>query len=284
MLWINDRIDNNQEVIMGRKGFDWSDDAIERLERVPAGFMRDMTKKRIEGYAKEIGVNEISLDVADSGISAAREAMSSMMGGQSPMGGQPPVVAEQEAAVNNPDKTADSGDSDNVAYYFCDICGYTVKAYPPDECPICRADTSKFRLVENKDEHVTSSSGRALEWTPDATERIANTPEGFMRDMTKWRIEALARKKGSATVTVALIEEKYKLWGNESVKITETLSWSDDAKEKIGRIPSVVRGMVIKEVENEAERCGANTVTPDLLTRVRNKWSSSGEFHSDLAS
>ncbi len=149
-----------------------------------------------------------------------------------------------------------------------------------DECPICKAAKEKFKLVENKKELVTPASGRVLGWTPEANERMENVPEGFMREMTKWRIEAFVRKNGSLKVTKELIEQKYEYWGEGSKKITKELSWDDEATKKIEKIPSFVRGMVIKEVENEARRKGQDVVTQETLTSVRDKWGSSMEFHS----
>ena len=103
-----------------------------------------------------------------------------------------------------------------------------------------------------------------------------------MRDMTKWRIEAFVRKSGSPQVTEELIEQKYQYWGEGSKKIVKELAWNKEAKEKIEKIPPFVRGMVIKEVENEAKRKGEKTVTQEILSSVRTKWSHSMEFHSEF--
>jgi len=170
----------------------------------------------------------------------------------------------------------------NVDYYHCDVCGYTIKGYVPDECPICRANSEKFSLVENKEELVTPYSGRVLDWTSGAIKRLAQTPEGFMRDMTKWRIESFVRRSGSLNVIEELIEKKYKYWGEGSKKITKEMEWEQEAQDKINRIPSFVRGMVIKEVERQAQKNGKTKVTLATLSSVSQKWSSGMEFHTDL--
>ena len=135
--------------------------------------------------------------------------------------------------------------------------------------------------MEDKKEFVTPSSGKVLEWTEEAQQRLQNIPEGFMREMTKWRIEAFVRKSGSPQVTEELIEQKYQYWGEGSKKIEKELAWNKEAIEKIEKIPPFVRGMVIKEVENEAKKRGEKTVTPETLSSVRTKWSHSMEFHSE---
>lgn len=250
--------------------FQWTTDAQARLERVPEGFMRNMTKSRIEQYAEKLGVNEITLEVAENGISGAKDMMTSMMDTR---------TTEKEIAVK---EEVHFKIDENIDYYHCNVCGYTIKGYPPDECPICRANSEKFSLVENKEELVTPSSGKVLDWTSGAIERLSKTPEGFMRDMTKWRIESFVRKSGSPKVIEELIEKQYKYWGEGSKKIMKEMEWEQEAQEKINRIPSFVRGMVIKEIEREAQKNGETTVTLATLSSVSNKWSSSMEFHTDL--
>lgn len=59
--------------------FEWTDEAVERLSRVPAGFMRDLTRTRIEAYAQERGSLAISLDLVEKGIEYGRQMMSGLI-------------------------------------------------------------------------------------------------------------------------------------------------------------------------------------------------------------
>lgn len=67
-------------VIQG-DGFSWSEEALARLRRVPAGFMRDGTRAKIEEYAKKKNVSEITLTVAEAGIEEAKRLMAEMITG-----------------------------------------------------------------------------------------------------------------------------------------------------------------------------------------------------------
>lgn len=49
--------------------------------------------------------------------------------------------------------------------------------------------------------------GTTLTWTPEAEQRLARVPAGFMRNMTQTRIEDLARAKGCEVVTLDIAEE-----------------------------------------------------------------------------
>jgi nucleotide-binding universal stress UspA family protein len=53
----------------------WTEAAVERLNRVPAGFMRDITKNKIEGVAREKGMMQITLELAEEGIGIAKKMM-----------------------------------------------------------------------------------------------------------------------------------------------------------------------------------------------------------------
>jgi nucleotide-binding universal stress UspA family protein len=61
--------------------FTWTEDATARLNRVPAGFMRDMTREEIEKVAAEKGVTTIDLAVCEEGIGHARETMNEVIAG-----------------------------------------------------------------------------------------------------------------------------------------------------------------------------------------------------------
>src|SRR5437660_3582044 len=61
--------------------FAWTEDATVRLNRVPAGFMRDMTREEIERVATAKGVTTIDLAVCEEGIGHARETMNEVIAG-----------------------------------------------------------------------------------------------------------------------------------------------------------------------------------------------------------
>ncbi len=61
--------------------FTWTDDATARLNRVPAGFMRDMTREEVERAASSKGVTVIDLVVCEEGIGHARETMNEVIAG-----------------------------------------------------------------------------------------------------------------------------------------------------------------------------------------------------------
>jgi len=86
--------------------FDWSDDAAQRVLRVPAGFMRDRTQRRIEELAAEKGAAAIDLDLVEEGIEHGRRMMAEMIGQQE-------ATAKQAARSNGGNgKTAEATDAE----------------------------------------------------------------------------------------------------------------------------------------------------------------------------
>ena len=61
--------------------YTWTEEATARLNRVPAGFMRDMTREEIERVAQAKGVTTIDLAVCEEGIGHARETMNEVIAG-----------------------------------------------------------------------------------------------------------------------------------------------------------------------------------------------------------
>jgi radical SAM protein with 4Fe4S-binding SPASM domain len=66
----------------------------------------------------------------------------------------------------------------------------------------------------------------------------------------------------------ALVEQLREIaYGQEFAPV---LAWSDAARARVDRIPSFVRGVVMKRVEDYARRQGRREVTPELLGEIRN--------------
>ena len=65
----------------------------------------------------------------------------------------------------------------------------------------------------------------------------------------------------------AVIEPQHEVsYGQE---FTPALTWSAAARSRLDRIPSFVRGVVAKRVEDWARERGLHEVTPELLGEIR---------------
>jgi nucleotide-binding universal stress UspA family protein len=89
--------------------FDWTDEAVQRIFRVPAGFMRNKTQERVEELARERAVTSIDLALVEDGIEFGKKMMAEMIatysGPSSTAAATPPPSPEasaRQAAVTKP--------------------------------------------------------------------------------------------------------------------------------------------------------------------------------------
>jgi nucleotide-binding universal stress UspA family protein len=82
--------------------YDWTPDAVARVLRVPAGFMRNMTQERIEGLAKEREAASIDLALVEAGIELGKAMMAEMIANYP----KPGAAAKPEPALGSQAKPA----------------------------------------------------------------------------------------------------------------------------------------------------------------------------------
>ena len=93
--------------------------AVERVLRVPAGFMRNRTQDRIEELAAERSVTEIDLEIVEDGIEIGRQMMAQMITNYEAN----PEAARKELADSdgNGERTGDGGNGRKVETFATDI-------------------------------------------------------------------------------------------------------------------------------------------------------------------
>ncbi len=278
----------------------WTPEGKARIEKVPVGFMRDATRQHIENYAFSNKITNITLEVAEAGIAKATEEMESVLSGassleeirekMSQMAGAEEVAAPQEKSFHFcgmcghvvrevpqscPICEAKKGRflfmEEAVDYFICMVCSLVTKKVSPEHCSLCGAGGEYGLKLERKESPV-KDDGTLMRWTEDASQILSEIPEGFMRDMTRWRIEADARKKGIREVDPSVVKNKYTQWAQVSRKVERRLAWDDDAISRIAIIPSFVRGTVVNEIEACASEKGLSKVTTTLLNEVTKRW------------
>lgn len=122
-------------------------------------------------------------------------------------------------------------------------------------------------------------AANGIRWSQQAQEKIEQVPQGMMRELTRQRVEELAKHQGERTITPELLETKYAQWAQGSAKAQSELTWMPEAKERMERVPPFIRGMVVKSIEGYARMKGATEVTPELVDKAKAHWESTGDFH-----
>ena len=128
----------------GSKDFAWTPEAIERLERAPKGFMRNISRNMTENLARERGVTDIDLVLVEDSLSGARTTMEDVITGK---------VSIADLARNTGEKIeAENGEVPHppmTVTMVCTVCHEeTQGVQPPEECPVCGAPPEDFEAKE----------------------------------------------------------------------------------------------------------------------------------------
>ncbi len=124
----------------GSKEFTWTDDAIERLNRAPKGFMRNISRNMTEKLARERGTTQIDLALVEDSLTGARTTMEDVITGK---------VSIADLARDTGEKIeAEDGEAPHppmTVTMVCTTCGEEMEGVqPPEECPVCGAPGEDF--------------------------------------------------------------------------------------------------------------------------------------------
>ena len=123
-------------------------------------------------------------------------------------------------------------------------------------------------------------SEHELPWDPEAEVVLERVPEGFMRNLTAQRTEARAQRLGHSRITREVVEDQFANWQKHSKEVTRTMVWEAGAYELIASAPSVVRGMIVREIEAGAKRDSLAEVSTEYVEAARGQWRETGVFHA----
>jgi nucleotide-binding universal stress UspA family protein len=224
----------------------WQAAALARLMRVPEGFMREKSKQRIENYALENGHSEITLETAEAGLAAARQAMEQAMGG-----------GDQGSTATKP--APQPGTAANTTQ---------------SKCPFAK-------MMNQSPAQASGSQAPELSWQQKARDRLRGIPRGFCREMTIKATESIARQSGRAEIDVDFVQQVMQTFKSGAAAVSETMPWDSDARIRISRAPDMVRGMLVREIEGWAQRNGEDRVDETAVEAVKEEWRARGVFHLD---
>lgn len=138
--------------------------------------------------------------------------------------------------------------------------GATAKDGESGGCPFS-AMVAQMGLTSG--ESSTGTQPAALQWSPDAQERLDKLPS-FVQPMVKSSVETFARKNGYSTVTLQVMDD--------SKNSSNGLSWSPEAEERLRNIPDFIQPMARKEIERLAQERGATTISAELMDEAKEKF------------
>jgi hypothetical protein len=223
----------------------WQAAALARLSRVPEGFMRDTSRQRIEDYARQNSLSNITLEAAEAGLAQSREAMQETMQAQNAVNADKKQTICPFARMANANIAADNDTED-------------------------KNQVPAPRLGGNQD---------SISWTQDAELKLESVPPGYCRDMTRKAAESIAEKGGGASIDRAFLEQVLNTFTQGSDDVEETLSWDEDARQRIAKAPEMVRGMLVQEIEAWVKNRGEKHVDHTAVEAAKMRWEQQGVFH-----
>ncbi len=281
----------------------WTDEAERRLEQVPAGFMRTLARTRVEDFARRIGSPRITLEVAEGGLAEAREAMAQALEAAGPgaaeaarrVPGHGRVPTAPGVERPSPGWTEDGIRRLNeievrAASRFDPARAREMARHAAESRAARTGEAINAVFLERlglKLGYGHPLSDRTFQhrftWTPEAEARLAQVPE-FCRELTRWRVEWTAFKRGLGDViTPEVMDVKYESWADVSREIEARgpgMEWDEAARRRLARVPEAVRGAVVQAVEGRAREMGEAAVTSPVLDRVIEHWIATGDFHA----
>jgi len=126
---------------------------------------------------------------------------------------------------------------------------------------------------------ASDANNSVLPWTSEAENIMQGLPEGMSRDMTRRAIVSIAAKNGLNEITTDFVRQVLDTFKSGSVNVSETMPWDEDARDSLSRAPDMVRGMLIKEVENWAQHNNRSHIDLATVSTVKKEWQSKGYFH-----
>jgi len=202
----------------------WQAAALARLMRAPQGFMRDLSRKRVEGYARANGIREIDIDAVEAGLRAARAAMEGQLGangknGKCPFAGLGASTTETETTTGDDPPEWSVGarrELQAVPTGYCRAMMVSAAETIASQKGLNRVDTAFIKALLRTFAAGSKTVEEALPWDEAAHRRIAKAPL-LVRGMLQKEIEGWAQRSSMERVTEVAVDAVRRQWAERGV-------------------------------------------------------------------
>ena len=279
----------------------WTDEAVQRMDRVPGGFMRMLAKTKVEEFARKIKATTITRDVAEGGLVDARMMMDQALKAHSPDVVKAAMEAHGHQAGNgSPPRESAPGWTEDGVRRLNEVEIRAEEKFDPARARELAQHAAESRAARTSEAinaaflerlGIKIGYGHPLSpktfehrftWSTEAEARLANLPS-YCRELSRWRVEWTAAKKGlGPVITPEAMDVKFDMWGEVSDALQEKgpqMPWEPDAEKRLDNMPPFVKGQVMAAVEGNAQALGEERVTSKVMDVVIQKWIETGDFH-----
>src|SRR2546423_1397637 len=215
----------------GETPLTWTDEAVQRMERVPGGFMRMMARTKVEEFARKIRAETITGDVVEGGLVDARMMMDQALKVHSPEVVRAAMQAhghhdENAAATREPSP----GWTEDGVRRLNEVEIRAEEKFAPSRARELAQHAAESRAARTSEAinaaflerlGIKIGYGHPLSpktfehyftWSPEAEARLGNLPS-YCRELSRWRVERAAPAKGPGPViSPEGMERKFAIW------------------------------------------------------------------------
>jgi len=289
------------KTVGGETELTWTDDAVQRMERVPAGFMRMLARTKVEEFARKIKAFAITRDVVEGGLVDARLMMDQALKAHTPEAVEAAMRAHGHHGNNGSGAREPSpGWTEDGVRRLNEVEIRAEEKFDPARARELAQHAAESRAARTSEAinaaflerlGIKIGYGHPLNpktfehhftWSKEAEARLANLPS-YCRELSRWRVEWTAFKKGlGPVITPEAMDVKFDMWGQVSDALQakgSSMPWDEDAEGRLTRMPPFVKGQVMEAIEGNARQLGEERVTNRVMDAVIQKWIETGDFH-----
>jgi len=244
--------------------FTWTDAAWKRMNRVPAGFMRNMTRDKVEQFTRKHEQTQINLDLCEQGIAEGRRIMAEML---SSYGEATDAEATTEIATETVDEATEQGES---------------------KCPVHNAETG-FTMdpAQADSEAACPVKAMGVTWDADAKKKVKEAAaqmaevgkftESRANDLSTNLAETRAREKRMTEIGTAFMQKLGTQLGYghplSGKTVEHEFEWTPEALAELDGVPDFCRELTKWRVEWTAVKKDlGRVITPEIMKTKYEMW------------
>ncbi|HYY46414.1 MAG TPA: universal stress protein [Candidatus Angelobacter sp.] len=284
----------------GEPPLNWTDDAVRRMERVPAGFMRMLARTKVEEFARKIRAVSITRDVVEGGLVDARLMMDQALKAYSPEAVETAKRVHGHPNGGGTARPPSPGWTEDGVRRLNEVEIRAEEKFEPSRARELAQHAAESRAARTSEAinaaflerlGIKIGYGHPLSpktfehhftWTPEAEARLEALPS-YCRELSRWRVEWTAARKGlGPVITPEVMDVKFEMWGEVSDALQRkglSMPWDADAEARLQNMPNFVKGQVMEAIEGNARGLGNDRVSSTVMDAVIQKWIETGDFH-----